>query len=60
MPLVLESDKRSVTISITVSEMRVLFTNKATNDGLLDFVPDSVKIVTGNAGELRVVFEVAT
>ncbi len=60
MPLVLESDKREVTISITVNEMKTLFTNKATNDGLLDFVPDKVTIVTGGTGQLKIVFEVAT
>ena len=60
MPLVLESDKREVTISITVNEMKALFTNKATNDGLIDFVPDKVTLETAGSGELRIVFEVDT
>ena len=60
MPLVLEEDKRQVTISITVNEMKNLFMNKATTDGLLDFVPDTVRIETGESGRVLVVFEVAT
>ncbi len=60
MPLVLEESKSIIVVSLTVNEMKTLFTNKATADGLLTFVPTRVSITRegDGAGALRVTFEV--
>ena len=58
MPLVLEENKSVIVVSMTVNELKGLFTTKATNDGLLTFVPTKVTLEGDGSGTMTITFEV--